>query len=97
MHYGFDEDENAFRAELRRWAEKVLAPHYQDDDRAATFRRQQALDMAQMGDVEAGLGAHPQTSLATSRMRASLAHCSSSASTLPSSVEAKPHCGDRQS
>ncbi|HEX7660656.1 MAG TPA: acyl-CoA dehydrogenase family protein [Pseudonocardiaceae bacterium] len=49
MHYGFDEDENAFRAELRRWAEKVLAPHYQDDDRAATFRRQQALDMAQMG------------------------------------------------
>ena len=27
----------------------------------------------------------------------SFAHCSSSASTLPSSVEAKPHCGDRQS
>jgi len=49
MHYGFDEDEEAFRAELRRWAEKVLAPHYQTDDQAARFRRQQALDMAQMG------------------------------------------------
>jgi len=49
MHYGFDEDEDAFAAELRRWAEKVLAPHYQADDRAAAFRRQQALDMAQMG------------------------------------------------
>jgi cyclohexanecarboxyl-CoA dehydrogenase len=49
MHYGFDEDEEAFRAELRRWAEKVLAPHYQADDKAARFRRQQALDMAQMG------------------------------------------------
>lgn len=49
MHYGFDEDEEAFRVEVRRWAEKVLAPHYQSDDKAAVFRRQQALDMAQMG------------------------------------------------
>ena len=49
MHYGFDEDEEAFRSEMRRWAEKVLAPHYQSDDKAAKFRRQQALDMAQMG------------------------------------------------
>ncbi|MFE7224049.1 acyl-CoA dehydrogenase family protein [Nocardioides sp. NPDC057577] len=49
MHYGFDEDEEAFRVEVHRWAEKVLAPHYQDDDKAAVFRRQQALDMAQMG------------------------------------------------
>lgn len=49
MHYGFDEDEEAFRGELRRWAEKVLAPHYQADDKAARFRRQCALDMAQMG------------------------------------------------
>lgn len=49
MHYGFDEDEEAFRVEVRRWAEKVLAPHYQSDDKAAEFRRQQALDMAQMG------------------------------------------------
>lgn len=49
MHYGFDEDEEAFRAELRRWADKVLAPHYQADDKTAQFRPQQALDMAQMG------------------------------------------------
>ena len=39
----------------------------------------------------------PQTSSANSTTMRSLAHCSSSASTLPSSVEAKPHCGDRQS
>src|SRR5581483_9020525 len=37
------------------------------------------------------------TSLAMSTIMASLAHCCSSVSTLPSSVEAKPHCGDRQS
>ncbi len=49
MHYAFDEDQESFRAELRRWAEKVLAPHYQEDDKAATFRRQQAVDMGQMG------------------------------------------------
>jgi cyclohexanecarboxyl-CoA dehydrogenase len=49
MHYGFDEDEEAFRTELRRWADKVLAPYYQSDDKAAAFRRQTAVDMAQMG------------------------------------------------
>lgn len=49
MHYGFDEDEEAFRGEVRRWAERVLAPHYQSDDRAAQFRPQQALDMGRMG------------------------------------------------
>ncbi|MBM7518678.1 acyl-CoA dehydrogenase family protein [Nocardioides nitrophenolicus] len=49
MHYGLDEDQEAFRAELRRWAEKVLAPHYQADDRAAEFRPQLAFDMAGMG------------------------------------------------
>lgn len=49
MDYGFDSDEDDFRTELRRWAEKVLAPHYQSDDRAATFRRQLAVDMAGMG------------------------------------------------
>jgi hypothetical protein len=36
-------------------------------------------------------------SWATSTIIRSLAHCSSSARILPSSVEAKPHCGDRQS
>ena len=39
----------------------------------------------------------PQTSCERSTIILSLAHCSSSASTLPSSVEAKPHCGERQS
>ena len=38
----------------------------------------------------------PHTSSANSTIIFSLAHCSSSASTLPSSVEAKPHCGERQ-
>src|SRR5450759_2237202 len=37
----------------------------------------------------------PQISSARSTIILSLAHCSSSASTLPSSVEAKPHWGDR--
>ncbi|MGH3261321.1 MAG: acyl-CoA dehydrogenase family protein [Trebonia sp.] len=49
MRYAFDADQDAFRGELRRWASRVLAPHYQPDDKAATFRRQQALDMASMG------------------------------------------------
>ena len=49
MHYGFDEDEEAFRRELRSWAEKVLAPHYQSDDKAAVFRREQFQNMAAMG------------------------------------------------
>ena len=49
MHYGFDEVEETFATEIGRWAQQVLAPHYQSDDQAATFRRQQAIDMAQMG------------------------------------------------
>src|SRR6185312_11258334 len=47
--------------------------------------------------VPAKFLAKPHTSFATSTIIASFAHCSSSASALPSSVEAKPHCGDRQS
>ena len=39
----------------------------------------------------------PQISSASSTIIRSLAHCSSSARILPSSVEAKPHCGDRHS
>jgi len=49
MHFGFDEDQESFRHELRRWAEKVLAPHYQSDDKAAAFRRELATDMGAMG------------------------------------------------
>src|SRR5262249_15828683 len=43
------------------------------------------------------LSSYRQTSSASSTIMASFAHCSSSARTLPSSVEAKPHCGDRHS
>jgi cyclohexanecarboxyl-CoA dehydrogenase len=49
VDYRFDEDQESFRAEMRRWAEKVLAPHYQADDKTAAFRPQLALDMAAMG------------------------------------------------
>ena len=39
----------------------------------------------------------PHTSSATSTIIRNFAHCSSSVSVLPSSVEAKPHCGDSAS
>src|SRR5258705_4411638 len=43
-------------------------------------------------DDDRGCG-YPHTSFDRSTIILSLAHCSSSASTLPSSVDAKPHCG----
>lgn len=49
MDFGFNEDEESYRSELRRFAGKVLAPRYQSDDRAGVFRRELALDMAGMG------------------------------------------------
>ena len=49
MDYGFDEDQEVFRTEMARWADKVLAPHYQADDKAAELRRRQVTDMAEMG------------------------------------------------
>jgi cyclohexanecarboxyl-CoA dehydrogenase len=49
MDYSFDEDEETYRAEVRRFAAKALAPHYQSDDQAGVYRREQALDMASMG------------------------------------------------
>jgi cyclohexanecarboxyl-CoA dehydrogenase len=49
MDFRFDDDEESFRQELRRFATKTLAPHYQSDDKAAEFRRDLALDMAGMG------------------------------------------------
>lgn len=49
MRYADDEDQEAFRHEIRRFATKTLAPHYQSDDKAAVFRRELALDMAGMG------------------------------------------------
>src|SRR5450759_2979499 len=66
--------------------------------RARLFQRQGAQQAADVIRAEGGRrsGAHfPHTSSASSTIMRSLAHCSSSASTLPSSVEAKPHCGDR--
>ena len=44
-----------------------------------------------------GLATTIPTPLSRYRRILSLAHCWSSVSTLPSSVQAKPHCGDRQS
>ncbi|MFA6575936.1 MAG: acyl-CoA dehydrogenase family protein [Nocardioides sp.] len=49
MYYADDEDQEAFRQEIRRFAAKTLAPHYQSDDKAAVFRRELALDLAGMG------------------------------------------------
>ena len=49
MHYAFDEDQQTYAQEVRKFAVKTLAPHYQSDDKAAEFRRQLALDMASMG------------------------------------------------
>ncbi len=49
MDYALDEDQQAFADEVRRFAVRVLAPHYQSDDKAAEFRRELAKDMAGMG------------------------------------------------
>lgn len=49
MDFGLDEHEEAYRYELRRFATKTLAPHYQADDKAAVFRRRLLLDLAGMG------------------------------------------------
>src|ERR1700686_3162114 len=58
---------------------------------------QQATDVVGAERRLGTLHTQPQTSSVSSTIIRSFAHCSSSASTLPSSVEAKPHCGDRQS
>ena len=49
MDYGLDAEQEDYRLAVRQFATKVLAPHYQGDDKTATFRRQQALDLAAMG------------------------------------------------
>src|SRR5262249_56017927 len=51
---------------------------------------------AALGALDGG-GHHPHTSPPPSTIRRNFAHCSSSARILPSSLEAKPHCGERQS
>jgi cyclohexanecarboxyl-CoA dehydrogenase len=49
MDYSFDEAETSYREALRGFATKVLAPHYQSDDRAGALRPTLASDMAGMG------------------------------------------------
>ncbi|TVT47111.1 acyl-CoA dehydrogenase [Amycolatopsis rhizosphaerae] len=49
MDFRFSEEEEAYRRELRRFAAKVLAPHYQADDKAAKLRPGLVADMAAMG------------------------------------------------
>jgi cyclohexanecarboxyl-CoA dehydrogenase len=49
MDFAFGEDEEAYRQELRRFAEKALAPHYQADDKAARLRPGLVTEMAGMG------------------------------------------------
>jgi cyclohexanecarboxyl-CoA dehydrogenase len=49
MDFTFTEDEQAYRTELRRFATKVLAPHYQADDKTAKLRPELVADMAGMG------------------------------------------------
>jgi cyclohexanecarboxyl-CoA dehydrogenase len=49
MDFGFDDDEEAFRRELRSFAGTVLAPHYQADDRTAKLRPTLVTELAGMG------------------------------------------------
>jgi len=49
MDYGFDADEEAYRQVLRQFASSTLAPHYQDDDKAARLRPGLIADMARLG------------------------------------------------
>ena len=58
---------------------------------ASRVQDQRWLDILDAVRVACGAGGYPHTSSATSTMSASFAHCSSSASSLPSTVEEKPH------
>ncbi len=49
MDFSFDEGQGDFRRELRTFAEKVLAPHYQEDDRLGRIRPGLAREMASVG------------------------------------------------
>lgn len=49
MDFAFDEDQESFRREVRRFAEKALAPHYQEGDRTARLRPELVGEMAGMG------------------------------------------------
>src|SRR5262249_61319397 len=58
---------------------------------------QQAADMIGAERRSCPAHRHPHTSFAISTVIRNFAHCSLSARTLPSSVEAKPHWGDKAS
>ena len=64
---------------------------------AGEFLAQRADGLANGCEIVTRAGTHPHTSSATSTIRPSFAHCSSSVRVLPSSVEAKPHWPDRHS
>ena len=49
MDFAFNDEQEAFRQELRRFGTKVLAPHYQADDRAGRQRPELVAQMAGMG------------------------------------------------
>ncbi|HVV14609.1 acyl-CoA dehydrogenase family protein [Amycolatopsis sp.] len=49
MDFTLSEEERAYRDELRRFTTKVLAPHYQSDDKAAKLRPELVADLAGMG------------------------------------------------
>jgi cyclohexanecarboxyl-CoA dehydrogenase len=49
MDFDLDEAQEAYRQELRRFASRVLAPHYRADDKAARLRPSLVPDMAAMG------------------------------------------------
>jgi cyclohexanecarboxyl-CoA dehydrogenase len=49
MDFGFDDEQEAFRAALREFGAKELAPHYRADDLAARMRPELPAAMAGMG------------------------------------------------
>lgn len=49
MDFTFSDEVEAYRRELRRFATKVLAPHYQTDEKAAKLRPELVAGMARMG------------------------------------------------
>ena len=51
MNFAFDDEVGEFQRQVRAFAAKRLAPHYQTDDRSATFRRAALKELAGLGLV----------------------------------------------
>ncbi|HTK62879.1 MAG TPA: acyl-CoA dehydrogenase family protein [Pseudonocardia sp.] len=49
MDFSFDTDQEAYRREVRAFAERELAPHYQSDDKAARMRPELPTQLASIG------------------------------------------------